>query len=48
MTEETEKTVLQKLMAVNSKPTKETFPELPDALIWRKFCFSFAMLLESI
>mmetsp|Transcript_16742 Transcript_16742/g.40807 ORF Transcript_16742/g.40807 Transcript_16742/m.40807 type:complete len:149 (+) Transcript_16742:100-546(+) len=34
MTEKSEKTVLQKLLAVNSKPTKETFPELPDALIW--------------
>ena len=37
MTEKSEKTVLQKLIAVNSKPTAETFPELPDALVWRKF-----------
>ncbi|CAJ1917770.1 unnamed protein product [Cylindrotheca closterium] len=34
MAEKSEKTVLQKLMAVNSKPTAETFPELPDALVW--------------
>ena len=36
-TEKTEKTVLQKFLAINSKPTAETFPELPDALVWREF-----------
>mmetsp|Transcript_82110 Transcript_82110/g.230364 ORF Transcript_82110/g.230364 Transcript_82110/m.230364 type:complete len:158 (+) Transcript_82110:147-620(+) len=26
--------LLSKFLAVNSKPTKETFPELPDILVW--------------
>ena len=29
--------LLSKLLAVNSKPTKETFPELPDLLVWFRF-----------
>jgi hypothetical protein len=30
--------VLKKFFAINSKPTEETFPELPSALIWMR-CF---------
>mmetsp|Transcript_18475 Transcript_18475/g.32600 ORF Transcript_18475/g.32600 Transcript_18475/m.32600 type:complete len:162 (+) Transcript_18475:172-657(+) len=33
----TKKSVMQKLLAVNSKPTPETFPELPDCVIWIRF-----------
>jgi hypothetical protein len=34
MPKEEKPSVLSKFLAVNSKPTKETFPELPDVLIW--------------
>jgi len=34
--------ILSKFFAVNSKPTKETFPELPKILVW--FRFTLAVL----
>jgi hypothetical protein len=29
--------ILKKALAINSKPTEESFPELPDVLIWARF-----------
>uniref|UniRef100_A0A7S0F4L3 Uncharacterized protein n=1 Tax=Craspedostauros australis TaxID=1486917 RepID=A0A7S0F4L3_9STRA len=34
----TEPTLLSKFLSINSKPTAETFPELPDMIIWFR-CF---------
>ena len=34
MSESKESSVLSKFLAPNSKPNKDTFPELPDAVIW--------------
>eukprot|EP00980_Cylindrotheca_fusiformis_P009353 scaffold2047_cov129-Cylindrotheca_fusiformis.AAC.32 len=46
MSEKSEKSVIQKLLAVNSKPTEETFPELPDALLWRTInAIAFLLLI---
>ena len=33
------KEVLKKALAMNSKPTEESFPELPEVLIWQRFLF---------
>jgi hypothetical protein len=35
--EEKFKAVLKKALAINSKPTEESFPELPDVLLWIRF-----------
>jgi hypothetical protein len=32
--------VLRKAVAINSKPTEETFPELPEVLVWIRFCIA--------
>jgi hypothetical protein len=37
MTETKGPSVLQKFFALNSKPTHDTFPELPDAIVWMRF-----------
>jgi hypothetical protein len=37
MTETKKESVIEKFFAVNSKPTFETFPELPDAVVWMRF-----------
>jgi len=31
------KVVVQKALAINSQPTEESFPELPEVLIWFRF-----------
>lgn len=42
---ESKASILQKFFALNSKPTKETFPELPNMVIWMRFvlaaCYGF-------
>jgi len=42
MQEETKPSLLSKLIAINSKPTQETFPELPDVIIWFRFVLAVA------
>jgi hypothetical protein len=37
MSETKQSTPLQKFFAMNSKPTKDTFPELPDMVVWMRF-----------
>jgi hypothetical protein len=37
MSETKKESVIEKFFAPNSKPTFETFPELPDAVIWMRF-----------
>eukprot|EP00429_Kryptoperidinium_foliaceum_P062676 CAMPEP_0176078184 /NCGR_PEP_ID=MMETSP0120_2-20121206/39098_1 /TAXON_ID=160619 /ORGANISM="Kryptoperidinium foliaceum, Strain CCMP 1326" /LENGTH=156 /DNA_ID=CAMNT_0017411929 /DNA_START=78 /DNA_END=548 /DNA_ORIENTATION=+ len=37
MPAEEKPSVLSKFLAINSKPTKDTFPELPDVVIWFRF-----------
>jgi hypothetical protein len=34
--------VLSKFFAINSKPTKETFPELPNVIVWFRFLLAIA------
>jgi hypothetical protein len=36
------KKVLKKALALNSKPTEESFPELPDVLLWFRFVLGVA------
>jgi hypothetical protein len=37
MSKEEKKSILSKFLSINSKPTKETFPELPNVLVWFRF-----------
>ncbi len=37
MTKDGKPSLLSKFLAINSKPTKETFPELPDVIVWFRF-----------
>lgn len=34
--------LVSKCLAFNSKPTKETFPELPDVILWLRFILALA------
>jgi hypothetical protein len=34
MSEKENKSIIEKLIAINSKPTQDSFPELPNALVW--------------
>ena len=36
------KSVLKKALALNSKPTEESFPELPEVLVWLRFLLAVA------
>lgn len=42
ITVEKVKEVLKKAFAINSKPTEESFPELPDVLVWFRFILAVA------
>ncbi len=42
MVKEEKPSILSKFLAINSKPTKQTFPELPNVILW--FRFTLAVL----
>lgn len=42
MTETKKKNLLLQFLAINSKPNKDTFPELPDLIVWMRFVLAIA------
>lgn len=40
MPEQEKPSLVSKFLAINSKPTKDTFPELPDVIVWFRFALA--------